>query len=349
LSIVLLEAMPAVSLEEATTTGDLERLRPEWSALWARCPAATPFQSPEWLIPWWRHLGEGALWTLALRSEGRLAGLVPLYVYTEPGSSERQLFLVGIGTTDYVDGLFDRGFERPGMEGVFAHLEAERHRWDVADFQPVRSGSPLLEAPAPAGWSDDVMGLDVCPVLTLPPTVEGLAGCVPSRLLHNLRYYWRRAEKLGRVSVERATAETLDELREALLRLHAARWSTRGLPGVLADGAVERMHQEALPSLLSLGVLRLYALRLDDRIIACYYGFVENGSADRRAYYYLSGFDPEYAPLSPGTLIIGHAVREAIREGAKEFDFLRGQESYKYLWGANDTYTHRRWLRHEPD
>jgi hypothetical protein len=39
-------------VEEITTMDALERLRWEWSELWTRSPAATPFQSPEWLLPW---------------------------------------------------------------------------------------------------------------------------------------------------------------------------------------------------------------------------------------------------------------------------------------------------------
>ena len=44
--------------------------------------------------------------------------------------------------------------------------------------------------------------------------------------------------------------------------------------------------------------------------------------------------DPEFAALSPGTLVIGTAIESAIREGCGEFDFLRGDEEYKYFWGA---------------
>lgn len=60
-------AVPSVELEVATRPEDLEFLRAEWSALLLRCPAATPFQSPEWLIPWWRRFGSGRLLVLVLR------------------------------------------------------------------------------------------------------------------------------------------------------------------------------------------------------------------------------------------------------------------------------------------
>jgi CelD/BcsL family acetyltransferase involved in cellulose biosynthesis len=343
---MLLKSRPGVTLEEVTTTAGLERLRPEWSALWERSERATPFQSPEWLIPWWRQIGEGELWTLALRHEGRLVGVAPLFIYTKPGSTVRELYLIGAGTTDYLDALFDREFAQRGTAAALAHLDAHRHRWDLCDLQELRPGSPLLEAAAPEGLSETTGISEACPVLPLPATVEELPRRLPGKLAENLRYYRRRAGRAGRVSIEAVSRENQGELFEALLDLHRARWATRGLSGVLADENVQRAHREALPGLLALGVLRMYALRLEERIVACYYGFMDARRARKRAYYYLSGFDPELDKLSLGTLVIGHAVEEAVREGAEEFDFLRGREPYKYLWGARDTLNYRRQFWH---
>jgi CelD/BcsL family acetyltransferase involved in cellulose biosynthesis len=80
------------------------------------------------------------------------------------------------------------------------------------------------------------------------------------------------------------------------------------------------------------GLLRLHALRLDGRIVAVMYAL----AAKRRAYCYICGFDPEFAALSPGTLILGHSIWQAVREGADEVDFLRGQERFKYFWGVSE-------------
>jgi CelD/BcsL family acetyltransferase involved in cellulose biosynthesis len=340
------EAMPALEIEEITTTGALEQLRPEWSALWARCPTATPFQSPEWLIPWWRHIAEGELWTLALRDEGRLVGLAPLYIYVRPGLAQRQVFLVGIATSDYLDAVFEDAYASCGAAAVLGHLDAARHRWDVCDWQELRSVSPLLHTAIPEGWRDEVTPQGACLILRLPATVEELRGTLPPRLFRNLRYYWHRAERAGVVRVERASEENLDDLLESLFQVHGARWTARGGAGVVAPEAVRQAHRQAAPALLSRGVLRLYGLRLDDRIVASLYGFTHAAAAETRAYAYLSGFDPAFERLSPGTLIMGHAVHEAIREGAAEFDFLRGREPYKYLWGAKDHLVYRRRLWH---
>jgi CelD/BcsL family acetyltransferase involved in cellulose biosynthesis len=119
---------------------------------------------------------------------------------------------------------------------------------------------------------------------------------------------------------------------EALFTLHAARWSERAQPGVLADAAVVAWHREAAPLLLAAGVLRLHGLRLDGEWIALAY-VLAHGDRSR---YYIGGFDPRHAALSPGALLIEHAIACAHAEGARAFDFLRGAEPYKYRWGAVD-------------
>ena len=318
-----------MTIEEATTTADLDRLRPEWEALWSACPSATPFQHPAWLIPWWKHVAEGQLWTLAVRDAGRLVGLLPLYVYTQATGS-RDAFLLGISTSDYLDALVLPGHD--ALPAIVAHLDQHRDRWDVIDWQPLPAASPLRSVPTP--WADQAGDGEPCPVLPLPAVL-------PDNLAQNLRYYRRRADRAG-TTIEPADDRNLGELYDALRRLHAARWSLRNQPGVLAADTVTKAHAESLPLLQSAGLLRMYGLRVDGQIAAVLYGLADR----RRTYYYLGGFDPAYNGLSPGTLLIGHAVDRATADGAEAFDFLKGREPYKYRWGATDTPTFTRRLTH---
>jgi len=131
--------------------------------------------------------------------------------------------------------------------------------------------------------------------------------------------------------------QSVDEVLEALFRFEDQRWSERGGKSVLADPAIQRFHRVACYGLEAAGSLRLYVLKLEGRIIAVYYGFLYRD----RACYYLGGFDSDFANLSPGKLLLAHAIEQAVREGAREFDFLRGQESYKYEWGAVDKPAYR--------
>ena len=69
-------------------------LAPAWWELWRRAPGATPFQSPAWLIPWWRRFAPGELFTIAAYRCGQLIGLAPLYI--ENGAYGRRVLPVGI-------------------------------------------------------------------------------------------------------------------------------------------------------------------------------------------------------------------------------------------------------------
>jgi CelD/BcsL family acetyltransferase involved in cellulose biosynthesis/GNAT superfamily N-acetyltransferase len=340
------EKVQPLHVQPVTTGAQLEGLRSEWQELWLRDPKATPFQSPSWLIPWWHHLGQGELLSLALRDHNeKLVGFLPLYVH-RPQSGRRVLAPIGIATSDYLDGVFEPEAAFSAVSAAFAHLDTLRDRWDCLKLDHLRASSPLLRTPAPTEWLDDTSESAACPVLILPESVEALLERLPPRMVENLLFYRRRAAKLGQVEWSRADASSLEEIWEAHVSLHHARWRTRGTDGVLAEHAVVRAHRESLPQLLSDDMLRLYALRLDGRIVATLHGLLGTRGPDRRFYYYLAGFNPELEKLSPGTLLIGHAVQEAIAEGCRVFDFLSGQESYKYLWGAVDTRLHRRDLRH---
>ena len=319
--------MPELAIDEVTTSARLEALAPAWQKLWERAPAATPFQSPAWLIPWWNEVGGGELRVLAASANGQLVGLLPLYRQQDSG----KLLPLGIAISDYLDGLFQEGLEVMAAEAMLRHL-ARREDWRRCELHPLRAGSPLLDARLPPGWADEVVKFEPCLVVEVPAGARELKDVLRSKLRANLSYYRHRAERAGQVRFETATAGTLTEFVEALLRLHDARWRQVDQPGVLADPAIRRFHRAAAPLLLSSGLLRLHALRLDERIIAVMHAL----HARRRAYCYLCGFDPEFGPLSPGTLIFGHSVRQAVREGAREVDFLRGQERYKSFWGVRE-------------
>jgi CelD/BcsL family acetyltransferase involved in cellulose biosynthesis len=315
---------------EITTVDELERLRAEWIHLWSRCSDATPFQSPHWLIPWYRHLNPGALWVVALRDRERLSALAPFFI-GEGDRGERCLSLAGTGVSDYLDVLFSPGSVMPA-ETLFRFLDSRHSFWDTCDFRQLRACSLLLHPLS--SWREQVAADEPCPVLELDPTPS--AGS--SRLDKNLRYCAARAEKLGEFVIEPAAEQNLEAWLRALFELHGLRWRRRGEPGVLCDQNVRAFHAEVARFAAQAKILRGYVVRLNGEIAAAYYGFADRA----RAYYYLGGFNPRYAALSPGLLAIRHAISEAAAEGKKEFDFLRGQEAYKYRFGARDRPCYRR-------
>jgi CelD/BcsL family acetyltransferase involved in cellulose biosynthesis len=316
----------------------LEDLRDEWSALCDRCDI-TPFQRPEWLLPWSRAFPPHEPWVLAVRTEGRLAGFIPLFRWQN--GTERTVSPYGAGLSDYVDAVIDPALEAPVMESVFAWLADRRGEWDVCDWEQLRPSSPLLRAPVPAGWSAEVVPSIPCQVVDLPTTFAELRGRISPKLFRNIHFYRRRMEQQGTVELRTADATSRDEILGLVFRLHTARWKSQGEAGVMADRHVQAFHREAAAGFAARGALLLHALRLDGQDLAAVYGFREKDTA----YFYIQGFDPGHAKLSPGVVLVGAAVEEAIRRGDRACDFLRGREGYKEHWRPREAETFRRRLR----
>ncbi|MER9105456.1 GNAT family N-acetyltransferase [Mesorhizobium sp. M7A.F.Ca.US.010.02.1.1] len=316
--------------------GDLaqfDALTPHWWKLWQQSPSATPFQSPAWLVPWWHAFAPGELATVAVWRGGDLVGLAPLYL--EHGTAGSKLLPVGISLSDYLDIL-----AVPGIEAEVVAIVAESIlsigwvQWILSDL-PQDSVALAMTHPE----MDWPTAHAACPVLALAGD-ETLAGCVPARRRRQLRRARQAASRCGRIAMSSASGSPQTFL-DQLIRLHNMRWAEQG-GGVLANAAVEQFHRLSLPVLDAHGLVRCWLFAIDGGTVGAYYGFHHCG----RAYAYLGGFDPAYAEESPGAILIGHAIAEAIREDAREFDFLRGQEAYKYGWGAVDRWTMRRvWTR----
>ena len=319
------------------TDAALIALAPEWAKLWDRLPGRSPFTAPAWLLPWWRHFGTGQPRVATLRRGGRLAAVLPLYVLDEPGG--RKLLPIGAGLSDYQDVLAEPGVDpSPLLHAVLGRDDGLA----VCDLIEVPPGSALHGLAPPPGWAMRWGGGSPCPVLALPGSVEAMAEAVPAGQLRKLRMNRHRAERGGGVVRERATAATLPALQAELIRLHQSRWTAAGEAGVLADPAVLALHQDAAPALLDAGALRLEVLRVGGTVVAAIMALLAPG----RILFYLSGYDAAHAFISPGTLLLGAMLEDAVREGRTEAHFLRGREDYKYSWGAvdrmNATYSLRR-------
>ena len=328
------------AIDVITRAEDLAALESEWDAL----HPPTPFQSSAWLLPWWRAFAAGELCTIVCREGRDLVALAPLFVVRRRAEGPREVQLVGTGNTDYLDILARDEHAQTCAELILEVLadraqDREGGGWDVCDFRNLRPGSPLRSAAVPEGVMARHLDEAPCPTLDLREPL-------PSAIAHDIAYGRRRAERDGglRVQHSRDISVDADAAMDALFALHAMRWRARGEQGMLHDAATRAFHRDVARASRrpgrSASTLQLLTLSLGDTPIAAHYGFVH----DRRAYYYLGGFDPRFAKVNAGTLAIAAAIDDARARGATTFDFLGGGEAYKYAWGATDEPRTRRIL-----
>jgi CelD/BcsL family acetyltransferase involved in cellulose biosynthesis len=332
--------MSDVVAEIIKDSADLEALAPEWWDLWRRTPTAMPFQSPAWLLPWWRHFSPGALFTLTARQDNRLVAVAPGYI--EDGALGRRILPLGISLSDHLDILADPNCLQPALEAIVVAAASRKDSWDLWELEDLPPGAAALALSLPASWRDDVALQTACPMLV--PAAEQTS-LFPRGKRRHLNLARNRAARRGPVTIEPADLASIAAALEHLFRLHRLRWESRGGEGVLAPEAVQAFQREAVPGLHAAGLLRIYTLAIGEEVVAAHYELVHNA----KSYVYLTGFDPAYDYESPSVILLAHAIEQAVADGITEIDFLRGQEPYKYEWGAVDRWNVKRSIRHAAD
>ncbi len=298
----------------------------EWPLLEANAPYVTPFQTPQWQLTWWRHFGSGDLRIFVFRDgEGRMIGLVPCFLHYWAG--RRQLTLIGSGISDYLEPAIAPGFYQEIIVCLRDYLAANGD-WDLCDWQDLSSGTPLNALGLAERLNVQCEPDSPCSAIALEDGFSEFWASRPSGLRRNLRRYRDKAEQLA--AIDFAAAEYEPECLEALIRLHSARWREQGQPGMIAANRSTTFLWDVAEAFSGRQMLRFFSVRFKGEIVAVIMAFEYR----KVLYGYLSAFDPSYADLGFGRMILFETIRYAFESGCKYWNFLRGNEFYKSDWGA---------------
>lgn len=298
-----------------------------WNALLERSAQPSVFLSWQWQTRWARAFAADRALALHAVSDdaGHLVGLLPLY----EEAPERWRLVGGVDVSDYLDLIALAGQEGAVWQALLAQREASRATWLLRGIRP---GSPtLLHVPAlaaAAGLAASVEVEERCPVLPLPRSWDAYLAGLSGKDRHELRRKMRRLEAElpgARVRAVAAGGEW-DGAMTAFLRLHRV---SRAGKARFMDERMEGFFRDALGALAAAGWARLWFLDGAEAPVAAFVCLEHRGSVGL----YNSGFDPAHARLAPGIVLLAHVIRDAIARGLAEFDFLRGEEPYKYAFG----------------
>ncbi len=309
-----------------------------WQALLERSYDNRIFLSPVWYRVWWEHFGRGSLSILTLRdTAGALTGLLPLTVQERDGGSTLTL-LGDHHVADYMDGAavksdaacILRDLWREAFDGL---------TWDRLELRHVPSASPLVPALQTVARERDlplhVEPDEVCPVALLCNSWDGYLQMLNKKQRHEIRRKLRRSQEGAEWSWR--TVETAADLERDLpvfFRLHEA---SAGEKARFMTPPMQSFFRSIAAVLLEAGILRLSTFARDGVDIAAIMCFFHRD----RYLLYNSGYDPADAIVNPGIAAVAMAMQAAISERAVAFDFLSGDDPYKYQFGASNTHTCR--------
>lgn len=298
-----------------------------WGDLHRGSRLRSPFLTFAWQREWLRAFAADARPEVrAVRSpEGRLVAVLPLYE-----ARPALLRLVGgVDVSDYLDLLVLEGHEE---EAWLALLQARGGSSAVWDLHAVPAASPTVSlVPALAvtcGLSATVAVEERCPVLTLPASWDAYLESLPSRHRHELLRKVRRLRREipeMRVDCVR-TPEAIETRFGDFLDLH--RRSRTGKARFM-DARMEEFFRRVIATLAASDGARLWFLDTASGPIASFVCLEWDGTVGL----YNSGFHPDRAAWAPGLVLLAHLIEDAIGRGKRRFDFLRGEERYKYEFG----------------
>jgi CelD/BcsL family acetyltransferase involved in cellulose biosynthesis len=313
----------------------LEAVGPEaWETLHAQSRLRSPFLGWTWQREWVEVFGEGRRLELrrAVDGSGRLVAILPLV----EAAPERWLLVGGADVSDYLDLIALRDREEEAWAALLGARAASRAVWElhaVPAASPTVTAMPALAAAV--GLAVEAPCEERCPVLALPESWDALLASLSGKHRHELTRKLRRFEREapdGRVTWE-STPAGIEARLDDFLALH--RRSREGKAKFM-HARMERFFRRAIPALAARGGARLALLDLPGGPIAAFVTLEWDGTVGL----YNSGFHPELAALSPGVVLLAHVVRDAIERGRQRFDFLRGEERYKFEFGPTSEPVH---------
>lgn len=327
-------AQAALRVETIDDPARFEALRDSWNELLESSPSDTVFLTWEWLHSWWKHLSAGTkLHVISISRGSRILAIAPFVSRGPSLLGAPRLSFIGTGRvgSDYLDILVRGGAAAEAIPKLSAHLIQMGAQIDLTQVRLTSSAGRLLARELQAaGGLVRAKRTHRCPYIDLSGfTFDSYLGSLGSEHRYNFQRKLRKLETDHAMRFETVASEARRlELLPVLFELHRLRWSERGGSDGLAGDGIPEFHEEWSRLALERGWLRLFILWVKDAPAAALYGFRYGDVFS----FYQSGLDPRFSKQSVGLVTMGLAIRSALNEGAAEFDFLHGEESYKFHW-----------------
>ncbi len=315
----------------------------EWNDLLKESIGDTPFSRYEYQTSWWKHLGGGEwkdakLVLVAARENEKLVGIAPLFIAEYDGRTA--LLLNGsIEISDYLDLIVRKDDHARFVSGLLDFLASNpADAWSAIDWYNLPDDSPTLAAlkaeSAARGWTYHEEIYRPTPRIALNGSFDDYLANIDKKQRHEIRRKMRRAAESGRVRfhVIDQDADIESELDSFFHLMIQDPNKALFLKDVMRDQMSDALH-----GAYKSGYLWLAFLEVDGVKAAASLNFDYNN----KLWGYNSGVSRDFMELSPGWVLLGHVIQWCCENGRYEFDFMRGDEEYKYRFGGVNRFVMR--------
>ncbi|MEP7051006.1 MAG: GNAT family N-acetyltransferase [Pseudomonadota bacterium] len=337
-----------LSVETVASFDQLLLLEQEWRRLEAS--SGLPFTSWDWAIAWWAQLREDklgvkdSLFVRALRTEqGQLVAIAPLILSRRPSIGPfciRQLQFFGAdpNITEVRGLLALPEWRTEAYRALLHHLAQHAEQWDsmMLSGVPADFEDGELAAFATFEWTGHTRNY----VLPLPSSWEDLRARLPRNIKESLRKCYNSLKR-DNLEFSLEAVQQPSQVNEALAHFFAFHGARAELMGTVRHGNVfdtaeaQRFLKDVCTRFAERGCLRIFQLKIQERVVATRIGFIAGDSL----YLYYSGYDPAFARYSVMTTTVAEAIQYAIAHGMKTVNLSTGNDVSKTRWNPVEIVT----------
>jgi CelD/BcsL family acetyltransferase involved in cellulose biosynthesis len=310
------------------TVESFDSLASCWANPSSRLKWSSIFVLPTWLKVWWKVFGSGdELYLRTLRQSDKIIGFAPLMI-----NRETAYFLGSADVCDYLDFVIARGMERDFFGVLLGDLKAKGIKH--LNLRPLRPDSTVLTdlvgTAQNRGYEVLCQPEDVSIEVDLPSTWEEYLAMLDKKQRHEVRRKLRRLWEVGNVEHHcLQLGQEVEDYMGTFLKLFSLSHDEKAH---FMTAQMESFFRSLAKAMAEVGLLRFGVIELDAQPVAMTMGF----DYDDSHYLYNSAYDPQFNYLSVGLLCKVLCLKESIEKGKKKWDFLKGDETYKYQLGGRE-------------
>jgi CelD/BcsL family acetyltransferase involved in cellulose biosynthesis len=202
--------------------------------------------------------------------------------------------------------------------------------YNLMESSPTQNA--LRDACAQIGWSFSTARLMPAPHIPLAESFEAYLATLDKKQRHEIRRKLRNAQ--ARHQTTWYTVTEKDALTAEMDAFIAMMHNDHRKVEFLQTPAMRQYLHDFAKAAFEDGLLRLSFLTFDNRKAAAFLSVV----TPQKLWVYNSAWEPAFGSSSPGWVLLAKEIDWAIAYGIHEVDMMRGDEDYKYKFGAIDRF-----------
>ncbi|MCG6856677.1 MAG: GNAT family N-acetyltransferase [Salaquimonas sp.] len=331
-----------------TNFRELAGMRPDWERVYDADPEAHFFLSWDWMTK--RLDIDNTRWfVLAVREDADDAPYVaffPMRMVTRMQTGTafwNDIEMAGKPSSDFSGFLCLPQFEGRAIPALARHLLGMgwKSLW-LNYFRASRKRSRLFLGFFPDRDFDkvdvggvnpgDVIDNTICPYADLPDSWDDYLGTsVSANTRQKVRRFLKRVEETDEFRITHADAATIDRDLDIVVRFWSEQWAaSKGKEAEVIQQTIRTATMECFDA----GSLFLPVLWQGDRPLGALVCFAD--ARHKTLLFYVAGRDQSFDDLPAGLVLHAYAIRHAIASGMTKYDFLRGNERYKYSFATGE-------------